>query len=93
MKFIKMMDSLEVQLNKDKTFIDRFKDEKIFKTKKFKRALRIRDYWMNLFCQTKDVVLRTEIDKNLSRCDMYLDRLICNGYSYNELKKKYGCIV
>lgn len=49
MKFIKMMDSLEVQLNEDKTFIDRFKDEKIFKTKKFKRALRIRDYWMNLF--------------------------------------------
>ena len=35
MEFVKMMDYLEAQLNEDKTFMDRFLNEKILRTKKY----------------------------------------------------------
>ena len=42
MEFVKMMDYLDALLNEDKTFMDRFLDEKMIKSKKFKRA------WQNM---------------------------------------------
>ena len=41
MEFVIMLDYLEAQLNQDKTFMDRFLDEKMIKSKKFKRLVRI----------------------------------------------------
>ena len=38
MEFVRMMDYLEAQLNEDKIFMDRFLNEKILRTKKYKRA-------------------------------------------------------
>ena len=90
MEFVKMMDYLEAQLNEDKTFMDRFLNEKILKTKKFKRACMNRDRWINWYIQAKDDVYKDECHQNLTRCEKYLDRLLYNGYSYNELKKKYS---
>jgi len=90
MEFVKMMDYLEAQLNEDKTFMDRFLNEKILKTKKYKRACHNRDQWITWYCQAKDDVLKDEFHQNLKRSEKYLDKLLYNGYSYNELKKKYS---
>ncbi len=90
MEFVRMMDYLEAELNSDKTFMDRFLNEKILKTKKFKRACDNRDRWLNWYIQAKDDVYKDECNQHLTRCEKYLDRLCYNGYTYNELKKKYS---
>ena len=90
MEFALMMDYLEDRLNSDKTFMDRFIDEKTIKTKKFKRACENRDRWLTWYHRAIDEVLKDEINKNLTRCEKYLDKLCYYGYSYNELKKKYS---
>ena len=90
MEFIKMMDYLDAQLNEDKTFMDRFLNEKILKTKKYKRACQNRDRWLTWYHQAIDEVLKNELHLNLKRCEKYLDKLLYNGYSYNQLKKKYS---
>lgn len=90
MEFVKMMDYLDAQLNEDKTFMDRFLNEKILKTKKYKRACQNRDRWLTWYYKALDEVLKDELHLNLNRCERYLDRLLYNGYSYNELKKKYS---
>ncbi len=90
MEFVKMMVYLEAQLNQDKTFMDRFLDENMIKSKKFKRACQNRSRWLNWYCQAKDDVLKDEFHQNLTRCEKYLDKLCYYGYSYNELKKKYS---
>ncbi len=88
MEFVKMMDYLDAQLNADKTFMDRFLDEKMIKSKKFKRAWQNRDRWLTWYHQSLDEVLKNEMHQNLKRCERYLDKLLYYGYSYNELKKK-----
>ena len=49
MEFIRMMDYLEARLNEDKTFMDRFLNEKVIKSKKFKRACHNRDRILNWY--------------------------------------------
>ena len=88
-----MLDYLEAELNADKTFMDRFLDEKIIKTKKFKRACLNRDRWINWYCQAKDDVLKDEMHRNLTRCEKYLDKLCYHGYNYNDLKRRYMGII
>lgn len=90
MEFVRMMDYLEAQLNSDKTFMDRFLDEKMLKSKKFKRACLNRDRWLNWYCKAVDDVLKDECQQHLTRCEKYLDSLCYYGYNYNELKKKYN---
>lgn len=90
MIFVKMIDNLEAQLNEDKTFMDRFLNEKILRTKKYKRACQNRDRWLNLYHKALDEKLKNEMQLNLKRCEKYLDKLLYHGYSYNELKKKYS---
>lgn len=82
------MDYLDALLNEDKTFMDRFLDEKMIKSKKFKRAWQNRDRWLTWYHQSLDEVLKNEMHQNLKRCERYLDKLLYYGYSYNELKKK-----
>ncbi len=88
MEFVKMMDYLDALLNEDKTFMDRFLDEKMIKSKKFKRAWQNRDRWLTWYHKALDEVLKDEMHQNLKRCERYLDKLLYYGYSYNELKKK-----
>lgn len=90
MEFVRMMESLEDRLSLDKTFMDRFLNDKILRTKKYKRACQNRDRWLNWYYKAKDDVLKDEFHQNLNRCERYLDRLLYNGYSYNELKKRYS---
>ena len=90
MEFLKMMDYLESKLREDKTFMDRFLNEKILGTKKYKRACQNRDRWLNLYHKALDEVLKNELKLNLKRCEKYLDKLLYYGYTYNELKKKYS---
>lgn len=85
-----MIDYLEGQLNADKTFMDRFLNEKILKTKKYKRACQNRDRWLTWYYKALDEVLKNELQLNLKRCEKYLDRLLYHGYSYNDLKKRYS---
>ena len=89
MEFVKMMDYLEAQLNEDKIFMDRFLNEKILRTKKYKRACQNRDRWLNLYHKALDEVLKNELHLNLKRSEKYLDKLLYHGYSYNELKNKF----
>lgn len=89
MEFVKMMDYLEAELNADKTFMDRFLNVKILKTKKFKRACKNRDRWLNWYCQAIDDVYKDECHQQLTRCEKYLDSLCYYGYGYNELKKRF----
>ena len=49
-----MMDYLEAQLNEDKIFMDRFLNEKILRTKKYKRACQNRDRWLNCYYKALD---------------------------------------
>ena len=71
MEFVTMLDYLEAQLNQDKTFMDRFLDENMIKSKKFKRACQNRSRWLNWYCQAKDDVLKEYLDsietKNISK--------------------------
>lgn len=90
MEFLKMMDYLESKLREDKTFMDRFLNEKILGTKKYKRACQNGDRWLNLYHKALDEVLKNELKLNLKRCEKYLDKLLYYGYTYNELKKKYS---
>ena len=89
MEFLKMMDYLEAQLNEDKTFMDRFLNNQILKTKKFKRACQNRDRWLTWYHRAIDDDLKDELYKNIERCEKYLDKLLYYGYNYNELKKRY----
>lgn len=90
MEFLKMMDYLESKLREDKTFMDRFLNEKILGTKKYKRACQNGDRWLNLYHKALDEVLKNELKLNLKRCEKYLNKLLYYGYTYNELKKKYS---
>lgn len=85
-----MINYLEAELNADKTFMDRFIDQKTIKTKKFKRACDNRDRWLTWYHKALDEDLKDECHQNLTRCEKYLDRLCYFGYSYNELKKRYS---
>ena len=58
MEFLKMMDYLESKLREDKTFMDRFLNEKILGTKKYKRACQNGDRWLNLYHKALDEVLK-----------------------------------
>lgn len=90
MEFVRMMDYLEAQFNEDKTFMDRFLNEKILRSKKYKRAWQNRDRWLNLYKCALDEKLKNEMQLNLKRCEKYLDKLLYYGYSYNDLKNKYS---
>lgn len=90
MEFVKMMDYLDAQLNEDKTFMDRFLNDKILSTKKYKRACRNRDRWLTWYHKALDEVLKDEIRRNLKRCEIYLDKLLYHGYTYGQLKMKYN---
>lgn len=70
--------------------MDRFLNEKILGTKKYKRACQNGDRWLNLYHKALDEVLKNELKLNLKRCEKYLDKLLYYGYNYNDLKKKYS---
>lgn len=93
MEFVKMMDYLDALLNEDKTFMDRFLDEKMIKSKKFKRAFQNRDRWLTKYRKALDEVLKNEMHQNLKRCERYLDKLCYHGYNYNDLKRRYIGII
>lgn len=90
MELVRMMDYLEAQLNEDKIFMYRFLNEKILRTKKYKRACQNRDRWLNCYHKALDEKLKNEMQLNLKRCEKYLDKLLYYGYSYNDLKNKYS---